>query len=301
MSRLVVSISVPIMSPLCADDKRTSLLILVDLASVPFRRVNTVRQILDRWDDQLQRTYVNALTKELTTRALVLRATGASEGDAATALLTVVQDVYSRMSKHVVICLRTPSTWLQSSRSYPCLFLHNWDFTYMDSHSDGHSSISASNWLKVGCGLQAGLNVSGNRILAALNRDVLKSVVMGVAGMRNNLHFKARPTDPAELQYVAMEAFYMSTQSGLASVAERVHSLERLVDVMGGESLCSLMADRFLALFPKKQLDEQLQVRGTYIFHLYSICVIYRPFVCLCRLLLESAHLERSLRASLQS
>lgn len=58
----------------------------------------------------------------------------------------------------------------------------------------------------------------------------------------------------------AMEPFYFSPASKLSTVADRLNALEQLQSAMGGESLCSLAAPRFLGLFTKGDISEQLKV-----------------------------------------
>lgn len=57
-----------------------------------------------------------------------------------------------------------------------------------------------------------------------------------------------------------MEPFYMKPQLSFTTTADRVRALERLEAAMGGESLSSLMAHKFLSLFSAEDIRGQLKV-----------------------------------------
>lgn len=58
-----------------------------------------------------------------------------------------------------------------------------------------------------------------------------------------------------------MEAFYVQSTSRTVTYADRLKSLEDLWKVMGKQTLSSLVAGRFLSLFSRQDIVEQLNVR----------------------------------------
>ena len=130
----------------------------------------------------------------------------------------------------------------------------------MDSSAVGSGSITAASWMKVSCGIAEGFTASCARSLRGLNQTVLNGVVLRVNGARSQRHFNviAGHNQYAKSEYVVMEPFYFAP-GGLATVADCHAALERLMHAMGGETLCSLMAYKVLALFPKAVIVKQLQ------------------------------------------
>lgn len=132
-----------------------------------------------------------------------------------------------------------------------------------DSHSEALGSISAGSWMRVACGLQTGFTPDCAAALKGLNKAMLKTVALAVPGKRGAHHFLeiSGHDQDAKADFVAMEPFYMDPISGFATTADRVSVLEQLESVMGGQTLCSLMAHRFLALFSESDINKQLMVR----------------------------------------
>jgi len=242
-----------------AGNPSKSLLVLVDIRAVGAPRVNAFREIVDAFHDVVGSNFAERVAADLALGATAF-AGGETEEDILSAGAKIINTAWRACAKHVVVCIYIPTTWAHIHAGYPSLFLHGWDFLYLDSHSEAMGCVSAANWMKVACGFQRNLSDGCAVTLRALNKDMLKSVVMGVTATRNVRHFQG--VNVLEgfgmEQYVAMEAFYMLPMSGYASVADRLRALEMLEAAMGHETLCSLLADRFLALFSEEDIIRQL-------------------------------------------
>jgi len=239
---------------LSSDNACTALLIPVDIRAVGLQRVNALREIIDAGDDLAFSSHIDRMNA-------ALAAFAAADRLATDNIFQVLDARFKAAStgfnKRIVVCIYIPPTWTHSRNAYPALFLHNWDFVYLDSHSERSGAISAQNWMKVACDLEPSLPAECAASLQALNSEVLQKVAVGVTGDRNGRHFKHVST-PGEASFVAMEPFYMLPSTGFATVADRLRSLQLLESVMGGETLSSLLAPEFLALFDKQDLLVQL-------------------------------------------
>lgn len=244
--------------------------------------MNSVRQTIDACGERMQHDYTASLMGMLRSEAERLaQSAGANEASILRGLEAMCQRVQLPAVKHVVVCIMVPATWLQVRSAYPSLFLNGWDFSYLDSLTEAQGCVSASHWMKVACGLQEGFPEACAGMLAALNKRALNSVVLGVTGIRSKRHFGGvkGPMEAAMRHHVAMETFYMSPQSGLATSADRLKALQALEGAMDGQTLCSLMADRFLALFTSADLIEQLNVSLGLVWKCVYVCCLMGLFV----------------------
>ena len=132
----------------------------------------------------------------------------------------------------------------------------------MDSYAESEGFMSPASWMKVSFGIKSGFSEEDAQALKGRNAAVLNAVVLGVTGTRNVLHFPKGVLTDEQKEQIATEPFYMTASSNLATTADRVRALEKLADAMGGETLASLMAPRFLAMFSKVDIIEQLKVRA---------------------------------------
>ena len=235
----------------------TALLITVNIRSVGARRVNSLRQIVDDCGEVLKHKHVAALNRALADAARSVP----KDKSPAEVLKAAMEAVPLLAPKHVVICVLVPPVWIGGvADAYPSLFLNGWAFTYLDAAAESEGSVSAAAWLKVSAGLADGFTTDCIVALRGLNKRMLLDVVLNVNGSRGIRHFQsmAGPNQTAKLEYVALEPFYMDPPTRLATVADRVSALEKLEQAMGGETLCSLMAAKFLGLFPKQVILSQL-------------------------------------------
>ena len=270
-----------------------SLLILVDIRSVGTRRVNSLRQIIDDCGEGLKYKHLDIVNKR------VLEAAGGvapSDAGAMDTLKAAIEGTPLLPTKHIVVCVLIPATWIGIRDPYPALFLNGWAFSYLDSYSEAAGSITAASWMRVKCGLQEGFTPTCARSLRGLNRNILRAVALKVNGNRSSRHFLAITghNQHAKGEYIALENFYMDPPTRLATTADRVAALERLEGAMGGETLASLLAFRFLSLFPKATIVEQLEVGALFVAEVVVgvarvIVVVRRPLVftalcsCACR------------------
>jgi hypothetical protein len=234
-----------------------SLLVLVDLRAAGNRRVNSLRQMIDDCGEALRHVHVTSMAQ-----AMAGAAKAAGAGFTPSHLNELMDGVGVCPTKHVVVCLLIPPTWVTVQCPYPALFLNGWRCTYVDSYTDGEGSITAASWMKVACGLWEGFTPACAQSLRGLNSAVLRAVALRVTGFRIKRHFDtAGPAAEAAArrEYVALEPFYLDPATRLATLADRVSALQTLSEAMGGETLASLLALRFLSLFSKDVIVEQLQ------------------------------------------
>lgn len=218
--------------------------------------INSLRNMID--DVELEQSKAFGDHVSTTLRQLCDAGSGASYSAILEAL--TAKEVTPPQRKHVVVCMMLPQT-LGLTETYPALFLGGWRFFFVDTPSGSLGLVPASEWIYVGLGTRLGFKKSTAAALKFCNGELLRQVVLRVPGGRH-----VRAPSPAD-DTVAVQDFYLVSTK--ATMTDRWNALRKLCDVMGGESLASLLAKRFVKQFSKGFILQQLEVRS-----LLSMCCL---------------------------
>ena len=235
-------------------------MIVVNCASVAPAAIGHLRALVDNASALVMDALLSNINATLTSTARAC-AVGVDARDAVSALQGALVGIQSALHpKHIVLCAVLPPEGAGVFAPYPALFVDGWDNAFVDCARDG--CISAASWMSVMLGKRGGFDEADAQALRSHNPAVLLAVTARLEGMRFGRHFAGGPQTDEDADAVALEPFYVQPGHGQITPADRVRALERLEVVMHSETLASLMAHDFLALFSNADIIRQLQVRS---------------------------------------